>query len=439
MLKICKNMFETLNKSKVPYCVYKGMAHLDDDLKGERGDIDILVPYKSFDRTITILKNEGFFHDINTSIPSYLFALDIHTHNNIMLDLVCSIYLGDKPYTPYQIKVDFSKLKTIEHLGIIILHQDDYIPLIILSRLASTRSKFEDLIEIQSLLKKYGLSVSYLSEMLVAKLGVKAVEIQTDFLLAPSWDFLHKKYRKQLINQLDIRYFHYIKQLFNKPLRRIHAIRRRIFCSPRYRIRRKGFMVAFVGVDGAGKSSAVEYVQNLPFFKRTGMRMIYFGNNHYIMPGLTKLVAKKNKSKLLGFLVSVLSRVDRYTRVLKAVYFIGRGNIVLADRYFYDDKISLALRGAIKPKKGLRKLASFLLKPRMPRRPELTIFLDVSPEIAYRRKQDYSYERMIQVNQAYKAHMLNIPDVVRINADKAQRDVHKDIVNAIYEFDRRWG
>ena len=57
---------------------------------------------------------------------------------------------------------------------------------------------------------------------------------------------------------------------------------------PSNKIRNRGFLVAFVGVDGAGKSSTVEYIENLEFFKNTGIKRVYFGNNEYWIPGLQR-------------------------------------------------------------------------------------------------------------------------------------------------------
>ena len=46
MLEIYKNLFDQLNNSKIAYSVYKSLNHLDEDLNGIRGDIDILLNEK---------------------------------------------------------------------------------------------------------------------------------------------------------------------------------------------------------------------------------------------------------------------------------------------------------------------------------------------------------------------------------------------------------
>jgi thymidylate kinase len=71
------------------------------------------------------------------------------------------------------------------------------------------------------------------------------------------------------------------------------------------------------------------------------------------------------------------------------------------------------------------------------RKPDFTIFLDVSPEIAYSRKQDYPYDQMVQVNKAYKEFMYVQQNVIIINADQDQEIIKKQVVNEIIEFDKR--
>jgi thymidylate kinase len=114
------------------------------------------------------------------------------------------------------------------------------------------------------------------------------------------------------------------------------------------------------------------------------------------------------------------------------------GNIVIADRYYHDNIIGQIMNEDKGKKKSFLKriyqklfqVNTIILKP------DLTIFLDVSPEVAYNRKQDYSYETMLKVNQAYKNYMYNREEVTIIDADKPPEEIYSAVVNQIIKLDQ---
>ena len=72
----------------------------------------------------------------------------------------------------------------------------------------------------------------------------------------------------------------------------------------------------------------------------------------------------------------------------------------------------------------------------MLKKPELTIFLDVSPEVAYSRKQDYSFEKMLEVNKDYKDYMYKVDGVKIVNADQSQERIYSEIINFILDLEK---
>lgn len=365
MLDIYKKLFDDLNEKEILYCVYKGLNHLQEDLRGERGDIDILLSEKDFEKFDAIASKNNFFKVRTQEQPYYYMGIDELTHKFVMLDVSTYVQFGAKPYKPYSVYLDMDKLSLNKVFDSVqVLEKVDYIPQVEKS----------------------------------AKLEFK------------------QKY----------------KSFFGK----IKAIQRRLKLPP-YKIRDKGFLVAFVGVDGAGKSSTVEYVQKLDFFKFTGIKRIYFGSNEYWIPGLMFMFQKEFNNKYIRLLLSSLVSIDKQLRIIKALYYIYMGNIVLADRYYYDNEIGKEMNKNKPMKKSfLRTIYRALFEVRMLRKPELTIFLDVSPEAAYKRKQDYSYEQMLEVNKAYKEHMYKVKGIKIINADKSQSEIYKEVVSAILQLDK---
>jgi thymidylate kinase len=184
-------------------------------------------------------------------------------------------------------------------------------------------------------------------------------------------------------------------------------------------------------VDGSGKSSTIDYIQNLNFFQYTGVKRIYFGNNEYWIPGLEWILSKNINNKWIRLFFSTLGLIDRQLRILIALYYMRCGNLVLADRYMYDDEI-----GKEYHKNFLKKIYYKLFSVKMFIKPDKIIFLDVNPEIAYTRKQDYSYEKMLVVNQAYKEYMYKVEGVKIINADKAQSEVCQEVINLLLDLDK---
>ena len=365
MLDIYKKLFDDLNEKEILYCVYKGLEHLQEDLNGARGDIDILLSEKDFETFDAIALKHNFFKVQTQEQPYYYMGIDELTHTFVMLDVSVYIQFGPKPYKPYGIHIDMDKISLKKLFDRVqVLESVDYIP-----------------------------------------------QVERN----PRLEF---------------------KQKYRSFFRKLKALQIRLNL-PAYRIRKKGFLIAFVGVDGAGKSSTVDYIQNLDFFKFTGVKRVYFGSNEYWIPGLMYMLQKEFKNKYIRLLISSLISIDKQLRIIKALYYMHMGNIVLADRYYYDNVIGREMNKNKPTKKSiLRSLYRFVFEVRMYKKPNLTVFLDVSPEVAYARKQDYSYEKMLQVNRAYKDYMYKVDGVKIVDADAEQSKVYAEVIQAILDLDR---
>jgi thymidylate kinase len=89
----------------------------------------------------------------------------------------------------------------------------------------------------------------------------------------------------------------------------------------------------------------------------------------------------------------------------------------------------------LKTRKTAKSYIGYLIKPRMWKKPDVSIFLDVSPEVAYERKQDYSFEKMLEVNKAYKDYMHAVDGVKIVDADQTVDGVRRDVIRLIKEHD----
>jgi thymidylate kinase len=437
MLKVFKKVFTELNVIGIDYIIYKSLNCLKEDLMGLRGDIDVLVEEAQLKRFKTVLNDNFFFFALNKSKkgPSYFLSLDLETHNLVMLDVNTKIQFGSKPFKPYILHLKLKDFKIfLNESDLKLLHHEDYIPLMFMMRVVSKSEKIIDLNELKDFIKSKNILSSHSLDNLEKMTNQSWSEISNNILKASDWSLLKNEYSQSIISKSAKNKCFSFKNKFPKFFIKINWLKTKYLNYPSYRIRSKGFLVAFVGVDGSGKSSLVDYISNLEFFKLTGVKRIYFGNNEYWIPGLVFML-KRNKSKLLRVFFRAIATIDRRGRMLYAKHLIRRGYVVLADRYFYDDLIGEELKN--KKRSIWENIYHKVFFIKNFKKPELVIFMDVSPEVAYQRKQDYSYDIMLKMNKTYKDFMYKVDDVLIVDADKTQKEVYFNVIKAILEIDKK--
>ena len=430
MLKIYENLFNDLNKNNINYTVYKGLNHLKEDLNGKRGDIDILInDINSFEKN---LKDSHWIKILKNDYTRYYFKL--FNKLNLMLDVENKIRLGGKPFRSYYFEIDLKKLKTTKYQNITILANEDYIPLMFMMRVTAKSDKKENLKELQDLLKETKVE-GYIKELIESISKYEWQEIEKDILNAKSWNELKNKYKRTILKNSKVDKKALLAQNFKWIIDKYKAVNRKIFKNPPYRVRRKGYLVAFIGNDGAGKSSTIEALLNIDYFKYTGIKMIYFGNNQYMIPFLNYFMRKTYDNKFVRLLIGMLGHIDKqYIRTWIAKYYINKGYIILADRYVYDELMGMKYN-CKSTQNILKKFYRFIFKPRMFIKPEITFFLDVDSEVAYSRKQDYDFEIVQENIKKYREFLSKFDEVVRIDANQSQDKVINEVIKRLYEKD----
>lgn len=431
MLSIYKNLFTELNSNKIKYCVYKGLNHLTEDLDGERGDLDIIIEDQDKTRFLNIAHEHNFLISKVNNDHFYLFAIDLPTQKTVMIDFSTKIYAGPKPFKYLWMKLDFNKIKINTDI-VPILSKNDYTLLMFLIRIMSRSEKREDLLELKDLIHNSELNESYLMNSINHHSGKSSEDLIGDITNANNWDSLKEGYSSELKKIYTYRFSVYLNSkipIFFKIKQKV----KRLLGFPSYRVNKRGRLIAFMGVDGAGKTSAVDYVLNLDVMKHTGVKRIYFGSNEYWIPGLHFLLIKsQNWPSLFRLPIGTLSLLDRQFRSLNLIYHLMLGKTVLADRYVYDEFIGrkLQVQDGYSPT-FLKRIYRKVFGIKMLIKPDLTLFLDVSPEVAFQRKQDYSFEHMLKVNQAYKDFFYKMPSVQIINCDQDHETVLENIVQKV--------
>ena len=440
MLTICKKLFDALEDQSVDYCLYKGLDHLSLDLSGEGGDIDILIPVSVASNFDQLVKGLGFSRVRKSSnFPVYYMGRDEQSGSFIMLDVDVDVRFGHKPVRPVSVRPNFDSLSLqkmkFDDVVVSKLACSDYLPLMSLIRLTSKSPSEVQLDEIRTLIK------SGHSDPMASYFGKWLQEIDDNILAefkSSSWLGLQKKFKAKALYVLAggrLRY--YVKRLLGQLnlLEFKRKILRLLGQPPAFA--HPGFLVAFVGVDGAGKSSAIDCVRNDEYFKMTGLKRVYFGANEFRTFRVLKLyqwLECHNRLRHLRIFPALIMNFERRLRIIKVLYFRLMGNIVLCDRYYYDDELYRNRTYKSLSDKPIIRLLSrvqMLFMPRVRVRPDLTLFLDVSPDVAYQRKQDFCYKTMTRVNAEYKEMMRQQPGVTFIDADQEQAIVQAIILKKI--------
>jgi thymidylate kinase len=202
----------------------------------------------------------------------------------------------------------------------------------------------------------------------------------------------------------------------------VSYVHRFLFLRGKFRISGRGLLVAFTGIDGSGKSSAVEDFRRSDFLRSTGgVTSMYFGNHSFWIPGLANAVRKHRGASALGVIVMGLSVIDRKLRILPALWARANGRVVLCDRYFYDQNIgdptekylrNRALKAVVNP------VVSWI-----PARPDASFYLRVDPAAAHARKPEDDLEQAESTSAAYDTLATVRDEITIIDANQSLDDV----------------
>lgn len=176
---------------------------------------------------------------------------------------------------------------------------------------------------------------------------------------------------------------------------------------------RDGFIITFSGVDGAGKTTVIDYSKEF-IEKMLRKRVVVLRHRPSVLPilsawkyGKENAVQKSvdslpRQGKNENLLASLIRFIYYYIDYLLGQFYVqakyvSRGYAVLYDRYYFD-MINDAKRSNIElPERFLKWWYRFLLKP------ELNIFLFASPEEILKRKQELSAEIITTLTNRYSA------------------------------------
>lgn len=432
MLAVYEFFFSSLNKSGCRYFVYKGIEHLSLDLNEGRGDIDLIVHFEDYPIFEDVVRKSGFYKScVHKGYPAFFISRDSKTGIPVMLDVDTCVRRDWKK--PFAITISNS---VWDGLDIQFFNRELEIPVLSgadLICLYAYYGKFKSLNLLQEQQVVCNDSFAMIKKSHIAKVLLKD-HCSNEALWGAKQllDPAKAKHIKQLFrSDFSFFSFHALRNSFLRLFVRIISI---VNNEPAFRINKNGLIVAFVGVDGSGKSTLVEGLLEDSFFKRTGVKRIYFGGKEYKLSVLDDFIKKHPRLFLINLGFRYLLSLERQSRVLVALFWKYRGYVVLCDRYFYDDLIAqrrerLDLTGGL-----LRKIAlnvKMLFKPKVLVRPDICYFLKVTPELAYSRKQEFSFSKMELVCKEYNEFLSCRDEVTVLDASLDAGRLRNDAVTGI--------
>lgn len=202
-----------------------------------------------------------------------------------------------------------------------------------------------------------------------------------------------------------------------------------------------GKLIVIEGLEGAGKSTAVSTVIELLTQRDIATITTREPGGTAIGEVLRKLIKNPEYSGVLEdkteLLLLYAARIQLIEQIIKPA--LREGKWVIADRF---ELSTIAYQGGGRglDLQMIKSLSTFCLDDF---KPDLTLYLDISPEIGMERaKQRGAFDRIEQqsidffhrVHEAYISHVHSNPDIVTIDASLPLRDVRCSIQSALTRF-----
>ncbi len=191
---------------------------------------------------------------------------------------------------------------------------------------------------------------------------------------------------------------------------------------------RLGRFIVLEGLDGAGKTSIANML--IEFLKEKGYEPLYT----YEPYDTLYVKALKSYNSLRDAYIDALTyAVDRLIHAKQVILpGLEKGKIVISDRYYYSSVAYQSAQGA--PREWVLEINRFAPKP------DLAIYLDVTPEIGLKRREGLSsrfpeYEKLEFLEKVRETYLWMVEKglLVKIDARRDIKEVYKDVEKYVLE------
>lgn len=212
-----------------------------------------------------------------------------------------------------------------------------------------------------------------------------------------------------------------------------------------------GVLITFSGLDGAGKSTLIEFLTTTLQGRRQPVTVLHLNDQvgvyaflrglrdrlrgggarvEALAPGAPDPKSQKLQRPAPHGIRGALSRLRTallWNKGLRSLLYPldltifvcyraylerAKGRVLIMDRYFYDTLVDLT-NG--RPGPWTR------LLERLTPRPTVPVFLDITPEESYRRKREFTIEYLSRRADAYRRVFDRVPNAVRLSNDDLER------------------
>jgi len=463
LLSTLKDIFEKLNENEVRYVHWKSNEHLKSALSGKT-DLDILVHQLDYHKFIEVVNKHGFKKYDTDPLLNYSFIDDFIGFDNNTGDLIhlhthFQLVIGKKfvkeIHLPIEEYIFKHFIKDVDS-GVKIIDPNLEIILLLIRFNIKYEGKFKKTTKLNNEYEiEYNWLINKIDEKLVKEHALNIFDKKTSNVFFKTINHIDKKRKfKQLRKNIfkktnkyktNRNFINNIKYYISKVKFIYKAILVKKFHIP-IKFRRtkpnSGLIIAFMGVDGAGKSTLVNYTEKW-LSNKVDVHKVYFGTGDSTFSLLrtpivnikkitNKLKFKNNNKskkvivnsketksnnkhrniftkfiKVIWALVVALEKKNSFKKLWKAK---SSGMVVITDRYpqvdIYGFNDGPLLTDWLKSKN--------LVKRQMSRweynvynlgkfyKPDLVIKLIVSEDISSKRKSDTSKEMITKKIEAIK-------------------------------------
>jgi len=493
MLKIYKDLFSELNKKDLGYCHFKSNDHLDAGLNGYT-DLDIVVSrHDSLDFTKTLLefgfkRTDAGFGVRNHSREGYL-GFDSETGRLVYIDLHFTIVIGKnriREYSLTQFSKEIIENRILDQESSVFIASPSHEFLLLLFR-ASIKVRFRDRLK-----ELYGRKffdedwqsqhnwlaqrsdIENIHKLLIDKFQQDAHILINFFRSYPSMNdlfYFKRIYKKKFLGSLKYGGLLSTFGMFVKEVNGFMCFINRRFLSHSLPMNRRylskgGIFIAFIGVDGAGKSTQIKNILEFLSWK-LDVSQVYLGAgdgrsswHRAILIRLRRLIEKDSKpsksfrkktgqeeklsvKKFAKIIWAISLMIEKNSKLKKYHRQSKRGVVVVSDRYpqnnvknFNDGPLLskfININNKFSLLRWIAKKEEIIYSSKKYPPPDLVIKLVVDPEVSIQRGQSTSVDYLNKRIDAVNAIEFPKPcKIIEVDASLSTEDVFKEISTVIW-------
>lgn len=461
MLGISRELLDSLNSGGVRYLHWKGNNHFEDGLNGN-GDVDLLVHFDDREKLYGIFKRLGFLnpHTQKFSYRDFIedwIGMDRQTGTLVHIHLHFKVVFGDSLLNQFTFKnYELCFENYIERDGCHLQNPSAEL-LILMCRVQSgalvKKEKIrENLDYLMSVIDKK----DFTDICLKFGLDEKQAELLLGTVKDGAFDFSGAEAAVKSLYELNVSSAQtaLLKRKIQYKLYKKNK-KKSVSRFMKKALKNGGIKIAFLGQDGAGKTTVTSDIIEWLRFKLEA-RNFYLGSgdNYFSVQKKILRAMPKKKNAILKIIASVLAVSDLkhnakyvYKTVTKAEKYTRNGGITVFDRYpqtqFAGINDSAKIREAY-IKKADNPLLKKLMVPfaRSEEKyiekaaklcPDVVVKLMLSPEESLRRKPQEKYEIVKRKHEIIKALQFDSAQVYTVDVTQKYEDEITEIKNIIWD------